>query len=85
MPEEDEKITVRSKGLNLLRGEIPLLRKSQVISEHGEPLSWQEEGSIGPMRPIVSAGVDSPAQNPSATTPTPPCNLKAHNRPTPDR
>ena len=44
MPEPDQKTTVRSKGPYLLRGGIPLVRKSQVMSEHGEPLSWQEDG-----------------------------------------
>ena len=46
MPEEDKKITVRPKGSYLVRGEIPLVRKSQVMSEHGEPLSWKDEGII---------------------------------------
>ena len=44
--EEDKKITVRPKGPYLVRGEIPLVRKSQVMSEHGEPLSWKDEGVI---------------------------------------
>lgn len=46
MAEEDKKITVRSKGPYLLRGGIPLVFKSQVMSEHGEPLPWEDEGSI---------------------------------------
>ncbi len=46
MPEEDKTITVRSKGPYLVRGGIPLVRKSQVMSEHGEPLSWKDEGPI---------------------------------------
>ena len=46
MPEEDRKITVRSKRPYLLRGGIPLVRKSQVMSPIGEPLSWKDEGTI---------------------------------------
>jgi len=46
MPDEGKKITIRPKGPYLLRGGIPLVRKSQVMSEHGEPLSWQEEGPV---------------------------------------
>jgi len=43
MPEEDKKITVRSKGPYLLRGGMPLVRKSQVMSPLGEPLSWKDD------------------------------------------
>jgi len=39
MAEEDKKITVRSKGPYLLKEGIPLVCKSQVMSELGEPLS----------------------------------------------
>ncbi len=39
---EEKKITVRPKGSYLVRGGIPLVRKSQVMSEHGEPLSWEK-------------------------------------------
>jgi len=46
MPNEDKRITVRPKGAYLLRGDIPLVRKSQVMSEHGEPLSWKDEDII---------------------------------------
>ena len=46
MPEEDKKITVRSKGPYLLRGGMPLVRKSQVMSPLGEPLSWKDDGTI---------------------------------------
>ena len=46
MPDEVKTITVRPKGSYLVRGEIPLVRKSQVMSGHGEPLSWKDEGAI---------------------------------------
>jgi hypothetical protein len=46
MPDEGKKITIRPKRPYLLRGGIPLVCKSQVMSEHGEPLSWQEEGPV---------------------------------------
>ena len=46
MAEADKKITVRADGPYFLQGAIPLVRKSQVMSEHGEPLSWKEEGPI---------------------------------------
>ena len=46
MAEENQKITVRPSGPYLVRGAIPLVRKSQVMSEHGEPLDWKDEGVI---------------------------------------
>ena len=46
MPEENQELTVRSDGPYIVRGGIPLVRKSQVMSEHGEPLAWKEEGTI---------------------------------------
>lgn len=46
MAEEIQKITVRPSGPYLVRGAIPLVRKSQVMSEHGEPLAWKDEGVI---------------------------------------
>ena len=39
MAEESKKITVRPSEPYLVRGAIPLVRKSQVMSELGEPLS----------------------------------------------
>ena len=36
MPEDIQKITVRPNGPYLVRGSIPLVRKSEVMSEHGE-------------------------------------------------
>ena len=47
MTEEIQNITVRPSGPYLVRGGVPLVRKSQVMSEHGEPLAWKDEGVIG--------------------------------------
>ena len=46
MPEDNQRITVRPDGPYIVRGGIPLVRKSQLMSEHGEPLDWQQEGVI---------------------------------------
>ncbi len=46
MTEEIRKITVRPDGPYLVRGGIPLVRKTQVMSEHGEPLTWRKEGVV---------------------------------------
>ena len=46
MATEPQKITVRPNGPYLVRGGVPLVRKSQVMSEHGEPLAWKKEGVL---------------------------------------
>ena len=46
MTQENQLITVRPHGPYLVRGGIPLVRKSQVMSEYGEPLAWQDDGSV---------------------------------------
>ena len=38
MSEVIQRITVRRDGPYIVRGGIPLVRKKQVMSEHGEPL-----------------------------------------------
>ena len=43
MSEVIQRITVRRDGPYIVRGGIPLIRKKQVMSEHGEPLDWQKE------------------------------------------
>ncbi len=37
-----QKIVVQKDGPYLVYGDVPLVRKAQVISEHGEPLTWQK-------------------------------------------
>ena len=46
MTQENQEITVRPNGPYLVRGGIPLVRKSQVMSEYGEPLDWQNDGPL---------------------------------------
>jgi CDGSH-type Zn-finger protein len=41
-----KKIEVWCNGPYMVTGEIPLVRKTQVVSEYGEPLSWKKEGEI---------------------------------------
>lgn len=41
MAEDAKKITVRPNGPYIVTGGIPLVRKTPVMSEHGEPLTWQ--------------------------------------------
>jgi CDGSH-type Zn-finger protein len=40
------KIVVNQDGCYNVRGNVPLVRKTQVVSEYGEPLTWQKQGTI---------------------------------------
>src|SRR5215468_11764912 len=42
MTETKRKITVREHGPYVVEGGIPLVRKTPVMSEHGEPLTWKK-------------------------------------------
>ena len=46
MADELQNITVRPRGPYLVRGGIPLVRKSEIMSEHGEPLAWKKEDDL---------------------------------------
>jgi len=46
VPENLQKITVESNGPYRVQGDIPLVRKSPVMSEHGEPLTWKKGDEI---------------------------------------
>jgi CDGSH-type Zn-finger protein len=41
-----KRIMIVKNGPYLVQGEIPLVRKTQVVSERGEPLTWKKEGAI---------------------------------------
>ncbi len=41
-----KKIIVSLDGPYCLEGHIPLVRKTQVVTENGEPLTWKKEGDI---------------------------------------
>jgi len=43
---KSKRIVVIKNGPYIVEGEVPLLTKTQVVSEHGEPLTWQKEGTI---------------------------------------
>lgn len=42
----EKKIVVQENGPYQVYGGIPLVRKRQVVSEYGEPLTWEKEGEI---------------------------------------
>jgi CDGSH-type Zn-finger protein len=41
-----KRILVEKNGPYIVEGDIPLVRKTQVVSEHGEPLTWRKEAEI---------------------------------------
>jgi CDGSH-type Zn-finger protein len=41
-----KRIVVDADGPYLVYGDIPLVRKTQVVSEYGEPLTWKKEETI---------------------------------------
>ena len=43
---DDTRIVVRKNGPYTVHGDVPLVRKAQVVSEHGEPLTWQKGKAI---------------------------------------
>ena len=46
MANEIQKITVRPNGPYIVRGGIPLVLKTPVMSEHGEPLTWEKNAVL---------------------------------------
>ena len=40
------RIVVRKNGPYVVYGSVPLVRKTQVVSEYGEPLTWQKDGEL---------------------------------------
>ena len=45
-PVEVMRIVIRKNGPYRVFGGVPLVRKTQVVTEHGEPLTWQKEGTL---------------------------------------
>ncbi len=45
------KITVQENGPYLVSGDVPLVRKTQVVTEFGEPVAWEKEGDITAVQP----------------------------------
>src|SRR3972149_5707661 len=38
----NQKIVIQKNGPYVVRGDVPLVRKTQVVSEYGEPMTWQK-------------------------------------------
>ena len=44
--DREQKIIVKKNGPYVVHGDVPLVRKVQVVSEHGEPLTWKKEDTL---------------------------------------
>lgn len=42
----DQKISVSENGPYHVQGSVPLVRKKQISSEYGEPMTWQKTGEV---------------------------------------
>jgi CDGSH-type Zn-finger protein len=40
------RIIIEQNGPYIVKGSVPLVRKTQVVSEYGEPLTWQKTGEV---------------------------------------
>ena len=43
MADNERRITVKPNGPYIVYGNVALVRKSEVLSEHGEPLTWKRD------------------------------------------
>ncbi len=43
---QSKRIVIRRNGPYVVEGDVPLVHKTQVVSEHGEPLTWRTEGTL---------------------------------------
>lgn len=50
-PDNEKKIVIRPNGSYKVYGRIPLVHKTQIVSEYGEPLTWQKDGTYETKEP----------------------------------
>ena len=48
-----KKIVIRKNGPYIVHGDVPLVRKAQVVSEHGEPLAWKKGEALETSEPYA--------------------------------
>jgi CDGSH-type Zn-finger protein len=51
--ENGKKIVVKKDGPYVVHGHVPLARKTQVVSEYGEPLAWKKEETLETAEPYL--------------------------------
>lgn len=60
----DKRIVVRKGGPYVVHGNVPLVRKTQIVSEHGEPLAWKTEAPIEVREPYLLCRCGQSAHKP---------------------
>jgi CDGSH-type Zn-finger protein len=45
-PNGKKQIVIQRDGPYLVQGRVPLVYKTQVVTEHGEPLTWKKDGQV---------------------------------------
>jgi len=48
-----KKIVIKQNGPYIVHGDVPLVRKAQVVSEHGEPLTWKKGETLETSEPYA--------------------------------
>jgi CDGSH-type Zn-finger protein len=43
---DDKRIVITADGPYIVQGNVPLVRKTQVVSEYGEPLTWKKDATL---------------------------------------
>ncbi len=46
LPANAKRVVVYKDGPYFVYGDVPLVRKTQVVSEYGEPITWQKTGTV---------------------------------------
>lgn len=46
MSDDSPRITVQQDGPYVVQGGLPLVRKSAIVTEHGEPIGWRVDGEV---------------------------------------
>ena len=59
-----KRIVVRKDGPYVVHGDVPLVRKTQIVSERGEPLAWKTEGPIEVREPYLLCRCGQSAHKP---------------------
>jgi len=67
----DHKIVVEKDGPYRVRGHVPLVRKAQVVSEYGEPLTWRTGESLETGASYVLCRFGQTAKHPFCCAPSP--------------
>lgn len=53
LPSFQKKIVIRQNGPYRVEGNIPLVRKTQIVSEYGEPLTWEKGDTYATNQPYI--------------------------------